>query len=376
MSVTTYIKQGAFAIAVLGLSAAGVYSQTRQTPAIAQSLSGSTATTEKAWWASDQAQLQRDMERFQEDMKAQAREIQKNALALKSEVAKAMAENGLTNRARLDKLTARLDAQQVGIAAEAQAAAAQAQQLFAQTPGLLDDRGDTGWLGVEIAEITPEKAKELKLSRVEGVIVSEVLPDSPSAKAGLETKDVILEYDGQPVEGTVQFRRLVRETPPGRSVALEISRNGQSEKLNVQVGNSTRNVESQLREVLPARNFDFKFSMPELFPSMTPVLGVQAEDVSGQLGTYFHVPGGEGVLVREVTPGSPAAKAGLKAGDIITHVDGATVKTVNDLREHLREQREQKRVSLMIVRQGAEMTITVAMEAPVAHPIRTRTAVL
>ncbi|MGH9710225.1 MAG: PDZ domain-containing protein, partial [Candidatus Acidiferrales bacterium] len=287
-----------------------------------------------------------------------------------------MAENGVTNRADLDKLTARRYAQRVGLAAEAQEAAAQAQQLFAQTPALLGASDDTGWLGVEIAEITPEKAKDLKLSRVEGVIVSEVLPDSPSAKAGLEAKDVILEYDGQPVEGTVQFRRLVRETPPGRSVAIEVARNGHDEKLTVQVGNSARSMDTRLREVLPPRNFDFKFSMPEIFPNMTPVLGVQAEDVSGQLGTYFHVPGGEGVLVREVSPNSPAAKAGLKAGDVITRVDGAVVKTVDDLRAHLRDQREQKSVSLTIVRQGSETVISVTMETPDAHPARARAVVL
>ncbi len=375
MNVTTYIKQGVFAVAALGVLAVGAYAQTPQTPAV-NPPPIQIVTAESLSQATDQARLQRDMKRFQEATKAETDEIRTRVQELKSEVAKEMVENGLTNRADLDKLTARLHAQQAGIADEAQTAAAQVQQLFAQAPGLLDASGDTGWLGVEIAEITPEKAKELKLSRVEGVIVSEVLPDSPSAKAGLEAKDVILEYDGQSVEGIVQFRRLVRETPPGRSVNIEVTRDGHSEKLTVQVGDSARSMDSRLRQVLPQRNFDFKFSMPELFPSMTPVLGVQAEDISGQLGTYFHVPDGSGVLIREVSPNSVAAKAGLKAGDVITRVDGAAVKTVDDLREHLRDQREQKSVSLTIVRQGSEMTITVTMEAPVARPVRTRSAVL
>lgn len=266
--------------------------------------------------------------------------------------------------------------QQAGMEADAQAIAAQGQQLFAQTQALVDAGDDAGWLGIEIAEVTPEKTKELKLPRPEGVIVSSVLPDSPSAKAGLEANDVIVEYDGQSVEGTVQFRRLVRETPPGRSVPVEVARNGRDEKLTVQVGNSARSMDMRLREVLPPRDFNFKFSMPELFPSMTPVLGVQAEDISGQLGAYFHVPGGEGVLIREVNPNSAAAKAGLKAGDVITRVDGAAVKTVDDLREHLRDQREQKSVSLTIVRQGSEMKVPVTIETPTERPIRTRAAVL
>jgi S1-C subfamily serine protease len=135
-------------------------------------------------------------------------------------------------------------------------------------------------------------------------------------------------------------------------------------------------MDTRLREVLPPRNFNFKFSMPELFPGMTPVLGVQAEEINGQLGTYFHVPGEAGVLIREVSPNSAAAKAGLKAGDVITRVDGAAVKTVDDLREHLRDQREQKSVSLTIIRQGSEMKVLVTIEAPAEHPVRTRAAAL
>ncbi len=371
MRAITYIKQGVFAVAILGVLAAVAYAQSAQTPAVV-----SPAASGSLSQAADQPQWQRDMKRLQADMEAQAQEIQRNARELQSEVAKEMVENGLTNRADLNSLTSRLHAQQAGIEADAQAVAAQGQQLFAQTQGFLDAGDDAGWLGIEIAEVTPEKAKEFKLARTEGVIVSDVLPDSPSAKAGLEAKDVILEYDGQPVEGTVQFRRLVRETPPGRSVPVEVARNGHDEKLTVQVGNSARSMDTRLREVLPARNFNFKFSMPELFPSMTPVLGVQAEDVSGQLGAYFHVPEGAGVLIREVSPNSAAAKAGLKAGDVITHVDSAAVKTVDDLREHLRDQREQKSVSLTIIRQGSEMKIPVTIEAPAEHPIGTRSAVL
>lgn len=375
MRATTYIKQGVFAVATLGVLAAVAYAQSIQTPVVISSPAQASAS-ESLSQAVDRAQWQRDMKRLQADMEAQAREIQRNAMELKSEVAKEMVENGLTNRADMNRLTARLHAQQAGIEADAQAVAAQGQQLFAQTQGLMDASDDAGWLGIEIAEVTPEKAKELKMPRPEGVIVSEVLPDGPSAKAGLQAKDVILEYDGQPVEGTVQFRRLVRETPPGRTVPVEVVRNGHDEKLTVQVGNNARSMDTRLREALPPRNFNFKFSMPELFPGMTPVLGIQAEDVSGQLGTYFHVPGEAGVLIREVSPNSAAAKAGLKAGDVITSVDGAAVKTVDDLREHLRDQRERKSVSLTIIRQGSEIKVPVTIEAPTEHPIRTRAAAL
>jgi len=376
MRVSTYIQYGAFAIATLGVLAVSVRSQSRQTAAASQTPSASTATADCLGQSIDQAQLQRDIDRLQVEMKARSREIAAKAAALKSEVAQEMAENGLTNRAELGRLSAQLHAQQAGMVAEAQIAAAKAQQLFAQTPGLLDGGDDTGWLGVEISEITPEKINELKLPRAEGVVVSDVLPNSPSAKAGLEANDVILEYDGRSVEGAIQFRRLVRETPPGRSVGLTVDRNGHDLKLTVQVGNRVGSMNGQFRPVLPPRAFDFRFNMPEIFPGETPVLGVEAEDVTGQLGAYFHVPGGAGVLIREVSPDTPAAKAGLKAGDVITRVDGAAVKTVSDLREHLREKRGDKSVSLTIIRQGSERAVRVTLEAPAPHLVQTRAAVL
>ncbi|MHB8410669.1 MAG: PDZ domain-containing protein [Candidatus Acidiferrales bacterium] len=376
MRVKTYIMYGVLAVAGLGVLAADVQSQTRQAAAIALESSAPAVTADCLGLATAQAEMQRDMQRFQREMKAQAEEMKTKAPEIKSEVAKEMVENGITNRAAMDKLSAQLHAQQAGITAEAQAAAAKAQELFAQNSRLLDASDDTGWLGVEISEVTPEKVKELKLPRLAGVIVSEVLLDSPSTKAGLETNDVILEYDGQPVEGVVQFRRLVRETPPGRSVDVEVDRKGHEQKLTVQVGNRARSIDSGLREVLPSRNFDFKFNMPEIFPGMTPTLGVEAEDVTGQLGTYFHVPGGEGVLIRDVSADSPAAKAGLRAGDVITRVDGKQVKTVGDLREHLREKRDQKSASLTIIRQGSQMAVTVTLEAPEPRRVITRAAAL
>jgi len=369
MRVKTYLIYGTLVVAGLGVLAAGVQSQTQQTTTTALGPSMVSADDSTA-------EMQQNMQRFQQEMKDQAEEMKAEAQEIKSEVAKEMVENGITNRAAMDQLSAQFHAQQAGFAAEAQAAAAKAQELFAQAPGLLDASDDTGWLGVEISEVTPEKVKELKLPRLAGVIVSKVLPDGPSAKADLETNDVILEYDGRAVEGAVQFRRLVRETPPGRSVDLDVDRNGHEQKLTVQVGNRARSIESGVREVLPPRNFDFKFNMPEIFSGMTPTLGVEAEDVNGQLGTYFHAPGGEGVLIREVSANSPAAKAGLKAGDVITRVDSATVKTVSDLRERLREKRDQKSVSLSIIRQGAEMAVTVTLETPEPRRVLTRAAAL
>lgn len=247
-------------------------------------------------------------------------------------------------------------------------------EILGQDPDVLVMSSDdgSGWLGVEISEVTAEKAKDRKLAGARGVIVMDVEPDSPAAKAGLKENDVITEYDGQIVEGTVQFRRLVRETPAGRTVTLAISRNGNVQNISVDLGDRSAFFEKKMKGKM--RDFDnaYAFSMPNpdfsfSIPSMDgrgPMLGIDAEDVSGQLGSYFGAPDGTGVLIREVRPGMAAEKGGLKAGDVIVKVDGKPVRTLAELRAQLRDKGEQKSVSLGILRKGAEMNVAVAIERP------------
>ncbi|MFZ3215177.1 MAG: PDZ domain-containing protein [Candidatus Acidiferrales bacterium] len=284
---------------------------------------------------------------------------------------------------RLESLSAQLRSNQGQFEASANemasraaelAAQAQEQSTDVQAPGVFissdDDSG--GWLGVEIGEVTAEKAKDLKLAAVRGVVVMDIEPDGPAAKAGLKENDVITQYDGQVVEGTVQFRRLVRETPAGRSVALVISRNGVIQNISVDLGERSAFFEKKMKDKM--RDFDnaYAFSMPNqdfafaLSPldSRTPSLGISAEDLSGQLGAYFDAPDGAGILIREVRPGTAAEKAGLKAGDVIVKVDGKPVRTLGDLRGQLRDKSAQKSVALGIVRKGAPLDVTVAIEQP------------
>jgi serine protease Do len=240
---------------------------------------------------------------------------------------------------------------------------------------LFDDGESDGWLGIEIAEISAERAKELKLGAVRGVEVVQVETDSPAAKAGLKEHDVITTYDSQTVEGRVQFRRLVRETPPGRSISLTVSRDGSAQSLTVVIGDRGEQIENNVRVfrhpehlappssfVMP--DFDFQFAAPEVMDMRTPLLGISAEDLNGQLGAYFGAPNGEGILVRDVKRGTPAEKAGLKAGDVITKVDDKPVKSLRDLRTELREKGEQKTVNLVVLRKGSTMNMPIEIEKP------------
>jgi serine protease Do len=312
------------------------------------------------------------------------REMRENLAGLRERVQKEVQMNS-PELQRLQSLSAQLRSNQGQFEADASELADRAAELadMAQDKAkqMLDQDQDvlvmssddgSGWLGVEIGEVTAEKAKDLKLAGVRGVIVMDVEPDSPAAKAGLKENDVITQYDGQVIEGTVQFRRLVRETPAGRTVTLGISRNGSTQNISVDLGDRSaffgKKMKGKMRDFDNAYAFsmpnpDFSFAVP-MVEGRSPLLGVSAEDVSGQLGSYFGAPDGAGVLIREVRPGMAAEKAGLKAGDVIIKVDGKPVHTLADLRAQLKDKGDQKSVSLGILRKGAEMNVAVTIEKP------------
>jgi serine protease Do len=240
--------------------------------------------------------------------------------------------------------------------------------------------GDEGasWLGVETQEVTSDKAKGLKLPSERGVLLGRIVPDSPAAKAGLKENDVVTEINGQRVEGVAQFRRMIREIPAGRSVQLTVWRDSRAQTLNVTLGKA----EDRHGEWMKTAPGTFAFHVPEipdtieipnipemdwggmLFPGTRPRLGIDAEDLNGQLGTFFGAPDGEGVLVREVNPGSAAEKAGVKAGDVITKINDERVRSIGDLHAKLSAKHDDKTVKLGVLRNRSEVNLTVELPAP------------
>jgi serine protease Do len=233
---------------------------------------------------------------------------------------------------------------------------------------------ERGWLGVSVEEVSQQKAQELKLSGVYGVLVMEVGADSPAAKARVENGDVITDYDGQRVEGVIEFRRLVRETPPGRTAELTVWRDGRSQIISVELGkNPASNQENPFRSMMS--RFGNSGANTSPFGATIParaVLGITGQNLSGQLGKYFGAPDGEGILIINVESNSPAAKAGLEAGDVITKVDGKLVRTLAELREQLRAKRATT-VTLGLVRKGNELSVNIeprrARSTAVGHSI-------
>lgn len=197
-----------------------------------------------------------------------------------------------------------------------------------------------------------------------GVVVEDVRPDSPAAKAGVKPGDVVVDFDGERVRSARQFTRLVGESAPDRPVKMTVQRDGK--RTGVEVTPASRSADfdfdaDRLRERLPdvedlVGRIPYAFDL-ELGGSRVR-LGVSVQELTDQLATYFGAKGG--VLVASVADDSAAAKAGLKAGDVITAIDGAPVRTRADLTRGLRS--ADGDVTLTVVRDRKEMTLKAKVE--------------
>ena len=227
------------------------------------------------------------------------------------------------------------------------------------TTGLVMSQGLGSFLGVGIQEIDSNRARELKLPDEAGVEVTRIAPDSPAEKAGIKTGDVVTQFNGQRVEGMEQFSRVVRETPAGRDVKVVIIRNGAPLTITVKIV-SRPAITGQLVPAPIQSPFELRFpDMPQSRMTWrSTILGIEAEALDGQLAEFFGVK--EGVLVRTVTPGAAADKAGIKAGDVIVRVDDVKVASPADISAHLRALRGRP-VSVVVVRERKEINVMLSV---------------
>jgi serine protease Do len=191
-----------------------------------------------------------------------------------------------------------------------------------------------------------------------GVQVTRIAPDSPAEKAGIKMGDLVTQYNGQRVEGMDQFSRMVNETPAGRDVKIGIIRNGAPQTITAKVA-SRPVVNGQLIPSPVQQPFELRFpDMPQSRMMWhSTMLGIEAEALDAQLAEFFGVK--EGVLVRAVTKGLAADRAGIKAGDVIVRVDDAKVATPADISAHLRDARGRS-VSVVVVRDHKEINVMLA----------------
>lgn len=281
------------------------------------------------------------------------------------------------------------------------------------------EMGGGGYLGVYLEEVTSERTKELGLQEERGAIVMKVVAGGPAEKAGLKENDVIISFNGRRVDSVRELQRLLSETPADRNVQIEVVRGGshqtlaatltkrslQSFKMNwpqldeksmklnedafkraeeslkrsqdawKESQEKWKDSEKQLKAFPP--NFgEFAFVNPGDFTLLsTSRLGISAESLTDQLAQFFGVIDGKGVLVASVNESGSAAKAGIKAGDVIIAVGDQRIESIGSLVKALSGKSEGP-VAVKIIRNHVEQTINVTLEKNQPLVPRRRAALL
>ena len=243
--------------------------------------------------------------------------------------------------------------------------------------------GQGSRIGVTVREVEPDDMKTSGLNAQNGVVIDDVTEDGPAAKAGMKEGDVVVEFDGERVRGTRQFTRVVQETPAGRKVQAVVVRNGQKSTLTIEpqrgdsfrylgdldrledLGRTWRSVPRPPTPPVPPaapappapRLFDFYD-----FGGWTGGrLGITIADLSPQLAEYFGTK--DGVLVSSVTDDSSAAKAGLKAGDVVTAFNGESVESPSELRRLIARLEDGASFTVDVMRDKKPLTLKGTLEA-------------
>ncbi|HVP44306.1 MAG TPA: PDZ domain-containing protein [Terriglobales bacterium] len=234
-----------------------------------------------------------------------------------------------------------------------------------------DATAGTAYLGVDLRDVTSDRLAALKLKEERGAEVTMVDQDAPAGKAGLKEHDVILGVNGQRVESVEQLRRMIKETLPGRTITLDVSRDGQPLSLKATLADRRKMKMADKMWMTPRG--PVALAPPVVTPPVPAMdipnievnvrsysnTGIVIESLSPQLGEYFGVQNGEGVLVRSVEKGSAAEKAGLKAGDVIIRVDKDRISDRGDWRNAMRKR--SGKVNFGIIRDRREQSITVTL---------------
>lgn len=266
-----------------------------------------------------------------------------------------------------------------GVALLPPVAAAQSREItqICEGPGplLLHSSSSQGYLGVDLADVDQERAQALRLREVRGAVITLIDHDAPAGQIGLKVNDVVLELNGQPVEGAEQLRRMLREIPAGHKVSLEISRDGNIQTLAVELADR-RAMEHDVWNKISNGGDVFAppgmgilsgggdasvpggFHMP--FFGSTLNVGAMVEPLTTQMAEYLGVP--SGLMVKQVARKSEAAAAGLKAFDVILKVGPEPVTNLAGWDRALRSN-QGKPVQVTILRDRRQQTLTLQVDS-------------
>ena len=269
--------------------------------------------------------------------------------------------------------------------------------ILAATAAIAKD-DNHGYLGVMLQNVSSSMAKALQLDEDEGVMINEVIEDGPAAKAGLEDGDVILKFNGKAIDSHKDLTKAVRKTAPGDLVDVEILHNGTRQTAQIEMGEAraktytyTINTDSDAphaeffgeggeHKVIVMSGGDHggehgnvwfsdddddvnvEVIMDSLYmDGDRGFMGVELDDLNEQLGEYFGVDDGEGALISKVRDNSPAAEAGLKAGDVIVSVNGESVEDAGEVHEAMADTEPEQEIEVNIIRKGKTKTLKVVL---------------
>jgi membrane-associated protease RseP (regulator of RpoE activity) len=249
-------------------------------------------------------------------------------------------------------------------------------QLLQEPSPLLRSNISQGYLGVDLADVDQDKAQSLKLKEVRGAVITLIDHDAPAGQIGLKVNDVVLQLNGQPVEGAEQLRRMLKEIPAGRKINIEISRDGNLQTMTVELVDR-RAMEHDIwnrignsGDVFPQASGMSILTgggdapMPgslrmSIFGSSLNV-GAMVEPLTSQMSEYLGVQ--SGLMVKQVARKSEAATAGLKAFDVILKVGQDPIHTLADWDRSLRAN-QGKPVQVTILRDKKQQTVTLQVDS-------------
>jgi serine protease Do len=204
-----------------------------------------------------------------------------------------------------------------------------------------------GWLGVSIQELTPQLAQKFGLRGPSGALVSDVVPGGPAQRAGLQRGDVIVALAGREVREPSALKLMVARLAPGSRVELEFMRQGRARRVEVQVGQYPEGPEQASRALHRPRT-----------QGTRPFSGLAVAELSREVARQLGLKDAQGVLITQVAPASPAARAGLRRGDVIEEMESQRVRTLGDFDRLSRRLSGERTVLLLVNRRGKRFYAT------------------
>jgi serine protease Do len=205
-----------------------------------------------------------------------------------------------------------------------------------------------GWLGVAIQDLTPELATQFGITETKGVLVSDVMDDSPAKKAGFERADVIVEYDGKPMDSPTHLRNAVAQTPIGKKVSVKLIRDKKPKTLEVSIAEQPKSLgqpsAEESRESAVPTGVLSDLDVRELNEELTARYGLKATE--------------RGVVVVRVKSGSTAEEMGVREGDIILEVNRKAVSSLKSYERAASGLAKDQAVLLLIKRKGQTIYLT------------------